>query len=190
MRAHLAFTITVLSALVLLTACQQEKPPVNKTPLPSVAAAPYICDYIPLDAVRLMTGVENPLVKGDFDLTAGKDWGSGGCFVYLPTGDKLKALDITLSPDGSKEEVDFEISHGAKRLPDIIPGAVGYYGQGGSTNNAQAAAVLVRGYDNLSIELVRGVKGRDNTADVVALMKLVAPKLILTTTPSPKKTTD
>ncbi|MFI7701311.1 hypothetical protein [Nonomuraea sp. NPDC049480] len=44
----------------------------------------------------------------------------------------------------------------------------------------------MRGQARLSIELVRGVKGRDNAADVVALMKLIAPKLITTpSTPSP-----
>ncbi|SEN11178.1 hypothetical protein SAMN05660976_06818 [Nonomuraea pusilla] len=48
--------------------------------------------------------------------------------------------------------------------------------------------MLVRGDDLLIVELVQGVKGRDSMADVVALMKLVAPKLILDVRPSPKKT--
>lgn len=192
-RANLALLATALSALVLLTACQQEKPPVNKTPLPSVAAAPYICDFIPLNAVQLMTGVHTPIANGEFDITAGQElgsenWGSGGCFVYEPTGNKSKVLNVTLSPAGSEEEVEYRIRKGAARLPDIVPDAVGFYFQDGSADNTQAAAVLVHGYDRLIIELVRGVKGRNNTADVVALMKLVAPKLILSATPSPKKT--
>ncbi|MDP4505856.1 hypothetical protein [Nonomuraea turcica] len=40
------------------------------------------------------------------------------------------------------------------------------------------------------VELVRAAKGRDNTANVVAMMKLVAPKLILDATAAPKKTKD
>ncbi|MER6950429.1 hypothetical protein ABT294_41060 [Nonomuraea sp. NPDC000554] len=160
----------------------------NKTPLPSAAAPPYICEYIPLDAVRLMTGVHDPIVSGRFNMSASEGWGSGGCFVYQPTGNKPKVLDVTLSPGGSEKEAEFQISQGARRLPEIVPGAVGYYGQNGSADNTQAAATLVRGHDLLIVELVRGVKGRDNTADVVALMKLVAPKLIPDATPSPKKT--
>ncbi|MEV4572790.1 hypothetical protein AB0K16_05980 [Nonomuraea jabiensis] len=138
--------------------------------------------------MRLMTGVHDPIVKGRFNMSANDGLGSGGCFVYQPNGNKLKVLDITLSPGGSQKEAEFQISQGARRLPKIVPGAIGYYGQDGSAGNTQAAATLVRGDDLLIVELVRGVKGRDNTADVVALMKLVAPKLILNATSSPKKT--
>ncbi len=42
--------------------------------------------------------------------------------------------------------------------------------------------------DRVIVELIQGVKGRDNAADVVAMMKLIAPKLILDATPAPKKT--
>ncbi|MGW4412750.1 hypothetical protein ACWEJ6_52810 [Nonomuraea sp. NPDC004702] len=38
----------------------------------------------------------------------------------------------------------------------------------------------------LLVELVRGVKGRDNVADMVAFMKLIAPQLLAgNATPSP-----
>ncbi|WP_157251331.1 hypothetical protein [Nonomuraea typhae] len=176
-----------LSISVLLAACQQESPPVNTAPLPSVVAGPYLCDLIPADAVRLMTGVQDPLVRGDFDPTTTEEWGSGGCFIYSPIGNKPKVLDVTLSPAGSKEEVEDQIRTGATRLPDIVPGGVGFYFQGRSPGTARAAAMLVRGYDRLIIELERGVKGRDNAADVVALMRLIAPKLITAATPAPKK---
>ncbi|TDC07678.1 hypothetical protein E1267_12705 [Nonomuraea longispora] len=185
--------MTALTALLLVTACQQqEERPVNTTPVPSVAASPFICDYIPLDAVRLMTGVQDPLVDGKFDMTAGEDlgsekWGSGGCFVYEPTGEKPKVLDVSLSPDGTEEEVAYRIRKGAARLPEIVPGSIGFTFQDGSAGNTQAAAVLVHGHDRVIVELVRGVRGRDNAADVVALMKLIAPKLILDATPVPEK---
>lgn len=188
MRSRLAWWVAVLSASVLLTACQQEAPPVNKASLPSAPAPPYICDYVPLDAVRLMTGVQDPIVRGRFNTSAGEGSGSGGCFVYQPDGNKPKVLDVTLSAGGSEKDVESQIGQGARRLPEIVPGGVGYYGQDGSAGSTQAAAVLVRGDDLLIVELVQGVKGRDSMADVVALMKLVAPKLILDVRPSPKKT--
>ncbi|GAA0943855.1 hypothetical protein [Nonomuraea longicatena] len=175
-KALLAFHGVILSASLLLTACQQETP-VNRTPLPPVANAPYICDHIPLDAVRLMTGVNEPIVTGNFDLTSG-NWGSGNCFAYQRTGSRPRVLDVNLSPAGSKQEVEYRIQRGAKRLPDMVPGAAGFYFQDGSADNTQAIAVLMRDNDRLIVELVRGVKGRDNAADVVALMRLVAPKLL------------
>ncbi|MEO3890918.1 hypothetical protein [Nonomuraea sp. B5E05] len=129
-------------------------------------------------------------MSGRFKTSENEGSGSGGCFVYQSTGKKPKVLDVTLSPAGSKEEVEYRIREGAKRLPDIVPGAVGFYFQDGSADNTQAAAILVHGYDRVIVELVRGVKGRDNAADVVAMMKLVAPKLILNATPAPEKTKD
>jgi hypothetical protein len=170
--------------ILTLTACQQDSSPANTSRLPSVAAPPYICEYVPLNAVRLMTGVSDPIVSGRFTVVSAEDPGSGGCFVYQSTENKPKVLDITLSPAGSQEDVELQIRQGARRLPDIVPGAVGYYGQDGSAGDTQAAAVLVRGLDRVIVELIRGVKGRDNAADVVALMRLVAPKLL----PAAKKT--
>ncbi|MGW4413042.1 hypothetical protein ACWEJ6_54475 [Nonomuraea sp. NPDC004702] len=150
----------------------------DRTPLPSVAAPPYVCDYIPLQPVRLVTGVRDLITDGSFDLEGDKDLGVGGCFAYQATGDKAKVLNVTLSPGGSKMEAEYRIRDGAKRLPDLVPGAVGYLVQDGSAYNTHAAAVLVREPTRLIVELVRGVKGRDNAADVVALTKLIAPKLI------------
>ncbi len=75
----------------------------------------------------------------------GIDYGTGSCRVYQPSGNKPKVLQIILSPAGSKNEVEWEISQGARRLPEIVPGAVGYYGQNGSADNTQAAAMLVHG---------------------------------------------
>ncbi|MDA0633082.1 hypothetical protein OUY22_06585 [Nonomuraea sp. MCN248] len=197
MKPRFVIAIAVLGALPLFTACQQRQGErqVNMTPLPSVAAPPYVCDHIPLDAVRLMTGVQDPIVSGDFNMTVGKeldgkDYGSGACFIYQSTGNKPKVLQISLSPAGSEKEVEWEVSQGARRLPEIVPGAVGYYGGDDSADDTQAAAVLVHGLDEVIVELIHGVKGRDNAADVVAMMKLVAPKLILDATPAPEKTKD
>jgi hypothetical protein len=196
MRNFRAAPILLVGAIFALVSCQQqESPPVDKTSLPSVAASPYICDHVPLDAVRLMTGIRDPLVEGYFNMTVGQeldglDYGTGSCRVYRPNGDKLKVLQISLSPAGSKSVVDWEISQGAQRLPEIVPDAVGYYGKNGSADNTQAAAILVHGSDRVIVDLIQGVKGRDNAADVVAMMKLIAPKLILDATPAPEKTKD
>ncbi|MFC4012642.1 hypothetical protein ACFOY2_35795 [Nonomuraea purpurea] len=196
MKKHLALSVALLGTLFASAACQQpESLPIDRTPVPSMAASPYICDYVPLDAVRLMTGIRDPIVDGDFDMTVGKEldgknYGTGSCHVYQPNGNKPKVLQISLSPAGSAQEVEWEIGQGAQKLPEIVPGAVGFYSQDGSADNTQAAAMLVRGQDRVIVELVRGVKGRDNTADVVAMMKLVAPKLIPDASPAPKKTKD
>jgi hypothetical protein len=196
MKYHFAASVAVLSMLVLLTGCQQEDgPPADKAALPAVAAPPYICDYVPLDAVRLMTGLRDPIVEGDFNMAAGeesdgKDYGTGSCRVYQPTGSKTKVLQISLSPAGSEKEVEFEISQGVHRLPEIVPGGIGYYDQIGDAGDAHATAVLAHGLDEVIVELIQGVKGRDNAADVVAMMKLIAPKLILDATPAPEKTKD
>ncbi|MEO3803496.1 hypothetical protein [Nonomuraea sp. B1E8] len=166
----------------------------NKAPpLPSVAAAPYVCDHVPLHAVQLMTGLRDPVVQGGFNMAAGKesdgqDYGTGSCRVYRPTGKKV--LQISLYPAGSEKEVEFTISQGVARLPEVVPGAVGYYDQIGDVSDAHATAVLVHGLDEVIVELIEGVKGRDNAADVMAMMKLVAPKLILDATPVPKKAKD
>ncbi|GAA4506956.1 MULTISPECIES: hypothetical protein [Nonomuraea] len=189
--------VLLSGVMILLTSCQQQEspPPVDKAPLPAVAASPYVCDFVPLDAVRLMTGIRDPIVSGGFDMTVGEKldgvkYGTGSCRVYQPTGDKLKVLQISLSPAGGEQAVEWEISQGSQRLPEIVPGAVGYYGQNGSADNTQAAAILVHGFDRVIVDLIQGVKGRDNAADVVAMMKLVAPKLILDATLAPEKTED
>ncbi|MEU4579764.1 hypothetical protein [Nonomuraea sp. NPDC023979] len=189
--------VVVLGAVALLVSCRQQEspPPVNKAPLPSVAAPPYVCEFVPLDAIRLMTGIQNPIIEGRFNMAVGKmvdglEYGTGSCRAYQPSGNKSKVLQIILSPAGGEREVDWEISQGARRLPEIVSGAVGYYSQNGSAGNTQAAAMLVHGYDRVIVELIHGVKGRDNAADVVAMMKLIAPKLILDATPTPEQAKD
>lgn len=71
-------------------------------------------------------------------------------------------------------------------LPEIVPGAIGYYFKAADSKDSDAYAVLVRGKAEISIQLEIGVAGRDNAADVLALMKLIAPKLITdASAPSP-----
>ncbi|WP_370024491.1 hypothetical protein [Planotetraspora sp. GP83] len=162
---------------VMLTGCQGEDRPVDRTPLPAVAAPPYICDYIPMRAVELMTGVRNPLVRGYFNLTSSGGLGDGTCGVYQRSGDRLKVLLVDLTPVRVPGEVEEDL-RGASPLPAIVPGAIGYYFNGRHSENHAAYAVLARGTVELSVQLEMGVPGRDNAADVVALMKLIAPKLI------------
>jgi hypothetical protein len=181
------FTVfAALSCLLITsTACQRDEP-VDLTPLPTVAAPPYLCDYIPQRAVELMTGVRNPLVRGYFDLAISDGIGDGSCTVYQRDGDRLKVLVIDLSPGGYPGLVEGPLSNGATPLPEIVPGAIGAYFKGSSGENNTAFARLVRGKAELGIRLEIGVEGRDNAADVAALMKLIAPKLITdASAPSP-----
>ncbi|MEV0967521.1 hypothetical protein [Microtetraspora glauca] len=181
-------TVVLACALALSAACQGERRTADHAPLQTVAAPPYICEYIPLKAVELMTGVSDPLVRGFFDLS--QDSGDGSCAVYRRDGDRLKVLQITLTPERVPGEVEEELD-GASPLPEIIPGSIGYYFRGRDSEKHGAHAVLARGKTELSVQLEYGVKGRDNAADVLALMKLIAPKLITAASgpsPSPSAT--
>ncbi|MFF4776730.1 hypothetical protein ACFY05_28105 [Microtetraspora fusca] len=183
MRTRIAITVALASALALLTACEDQQAAADLTPLPAVAAPPYICDQIPLKAVELMTGVRKPLVRGFFDLSA--DVGDGSCAVYRRDGDRLKVLQVILTPARVPGEVEEELE-GATPLPEIVPGSIGYYFKDPHEETYAAQAVLARGKAELTVQLVYGVKGRDNAADVLALMKLIAPKLITpASAPSP-----
>ncbi len=136
-----------------------------------------------------MTGVRAPIASGDFNLSFGDGIGVGGCAVYQRTGEQKKLLDIDLTPRGGEDWVKAQLEAGDKPLPEIVPGGIGFYTQGGTvdTDRTMAGAVLVRGKAQLFIGMSRGVDGRDNAADVIALMKLIAPKLITDATAPRKK---
>ncbi|GIH73363.1 hypothetical protein Mth01_56160 [Sphaerimonospora thailandensis] len=175
---RVATVVALLCALALSSGCRQEDPKIDRTPLPTVAAAPYICGYIPLRAVELITGVRDPLVRGNFDLTTAGGLGDGRCAAYQRDGERLRVLHIVLIPSGTQERVEKQIKDGARPMSEIVPGSVGYYFKDRGSRRNAAYAMLVRGEAELIIELETGVEGRDNAADVVALMKLIAPKLI------------
>jgi hypothetical protein len=176
-RTPLAVFAALTCLLVMSTACQRDEP-VDLTPLPTMAAPPYLCDYIPRRAVELMTGIRDPLVRGYFDLTISRGIGDGSCAVYQREGERLKVLLVSLSPGGYPGLVEEELDSGASPLPEIVPDAIGYYFHDPEDKNHAAQAVLVRGKAELIVQLEMGVAGRDNAADVAALMKLIAPKLI------------
>ncbi|GLW11939.1 hypothetical protein Misp01_70670 [Microtetraspora sp. NBRC 13810] len=171
--------LAVVSLLALsLSGCAEEPPEIDSTPLPTVASAPYICDQIPLRAVELMTGARDPLVRGYFNLTAAGGLGEGTCAAYRRDGEREKVLTVMLTPDGDdtivREHLD---DQGTLPLPEIVPGASGYYFASEYDDVVGAAALMVRGRSRVTVDLDIGVKGRDNAADVVALMRLVAPRL-------------
>ncbi|WP_326829138.1 hypothetical protein OIE13_31650 [Streptosporangium sp. NBC_01810] len=171
--------MTVLAcAMAISTACQSDEVAVDRTPLPTVAAPPYLCDHIPLKAVELMTGVRNPLVRGYFDFTISGGLGAGGCAVYQREGERLKVLQVDLTPGGDKGDVEEMLGDGATPLPEILPGVTGYYFRRASGEDNAAFSTLVRGKAEINIQLEIGAEGRDNAADVLALMKLIAPKLL------------
>jgi hypothetical protein len=172
------FGLVMMCAFICSAGCQGDEVQIDRTPLPAVAAPPYICGYIPLKAVELMTGVHDPLVRGDFDLTLAGGLGSGKCAVYQRDGSRLKVLAIGLLLNGSREVVEEAVQSGASPLPEIMPQGIGAYRKDSNSKTNAAYAMLVRGKASLGIDLDIGVKGRDNAADVVALMKLIAPKLI------------
>lgn len=162
----------------LLVACGRGSAEVDKGPLPTVAAPPYVCGHLPLKAVELMTGVRDPIVRGSFDLTLLEGVGYGTCTVYRRDDDQLKILQVGLTAGGYSGKVEEQIKAGAPSLPEIVPGAVGYYFRDADSENNAAYALLSRGKAQITVQLEMGVAGRDNAADVAALMKLIAPKLI------------
>ncbi|MEU6414117.1 hypothetical protein [Microbispora sp. NPDC046933] len=183
----------LICLLALTAGCRHEEAKVDETPLPTVAAPPYVCDVVPLKAVELMTGERDPLVSGDFNFDRPSGLGDGGCAVYQRNGDRQKVLEIILVPMGTEERVRDQLRIGASPLPTIVPGAIGYYGKDPFSQQASAHATLARGHALLIIRMDRGAEGRDSAADVVALMKLIAPKLIKpagAATPSPSATKD
>jgi hypothetical protein len=125
-----------------------------------------------------MTGLRTPLAKGTFELNFEEDYREGWCGVYQPTGDQWKVLDIELLSNADSEKVESEVRDGAKRLPQILPDATGYYSSTRGRNHSGALAVLIRDKFMLVVDMDRGAEGRDHEADVVALMRLIAPKLI------------
>ncbi|MEV7908673.1 hypothetical protein [Streptomyces anulatus] len=178
-------------ALFSLTACGEGGEKIDRSPLPVIAAPPYICEYIPLRAVELATGVRDPLTSGHFDLELAGGLGSGSCAVYQRDDERLKILQVSLSPGGYAGKVEEQIRDGASPLPEIAAGAVGFYFKDKNSDSDAAYATLVRGETDITIQLEIGVNGRDNAADVAALMKLIAPKLITdasasSVSPSPK----
>ncbi|XVQ82365.1 hypothetical protein ACQP2K_26295 [Microbispora siamensis] len=168
----------LICLFALTTGCRHEEAKVDETPLPTVAAPPYVCDYVPLKAIELITGERDPLVSGDFNFDRPSGLGDGGCAVYQRNGDRQKVLEIILVPMGTEERVRDQLRIGASPLPVIVPGAIGYYGKDPFSKHASAHATIARGHALLIVRLDRGAEGRDNAADVVALMKLIAPKLI------------
>ncbi|MFF0573091.1 hypothetical protein [Streptosporangium saharense] len=162
----------------LLVACGSGSAEVDKDPLPTVAAPPYVCGYLPLKAIELMTGVRDPIVRGSFDLTLLEGVGYGTCTVYRRDDDQLKILQVGLTAGGYSGKVEEQIKAGAPSLPEIVPGAAGYYFRDADSENNAAYALLSRGKAQITVQLEMGMAGRDNAADVLALMRLIAPKLI------------
>lgn len=190
MRRPFALVAALACALAFSTACQNDEVKIDRSPLPMVAAPPYICGHIPLRAVELMTGVRDPLVRGYFDLKFSDNHGDGSCAVYQRDGDRLKILQVDLTPDGYSGAVEEQLRDGALPLPEIIPGAVGYYFKAADSKDNDAYAMFLYGKAEINIQLEIGVAGRDNAADVLALMKLIAPKLITdASAPSPSPST-
>lgn len=178
--------ITAVAGCILAAGCSWSGEPGDETPLPTEASPPYICKYIPLDAVERMTGLRTPLYRGAFDLNSKEGYRDGWCGVYEPTGDRWKVLDIELLSSGDPKKVEQEVQDGAKRLPPILPDAAGYYTSTRGPDRPGVLAVLVRGKFMLVVDLDRGAEGRDHEADVVAFMRLIAPKLLTEPgTPSP-----
>lgn len=165
-------------ALISASACMGGTGKVDATPLPTVYAPPYICDHVPKVAVERMTGVVDPLVTGSLPLPSEDRPVVGACSVFEPTGERWTVLRIMLDTGGSRGQIENQLRDGvSKQLPEIVPDSFGFYTVD-PNEETRAGAMLVKGKARLSIELVKGAKGRDNAADVVALMKLIAPKLI------------
>ncbi|WP_345567212.1 hypothetical protein [Nonomuraea rosea] len=179
-----------MSAAIGISACTGEAPEkVDTSPLSTAYAPPFICNYVPKAAVEQITGVREPLVKGSLNLAAKDRPAIGACSVFQNGGEKLSILRIMLDTAGSRGQIDEQLRDGSKPLPSVVPDGFGYYVTDPNVKT-RVGSVLVRGKVRLGIELVLGVEGRDNEADVVALMKLIAPKLIMGTGTPPPETKD
>ncbi|MEU4836287.1 hypothetical protein [Streptosporangium sp. NPDC023615] len=182
MNRPLVLLVALMCMLPLSAACQNEEAtPIDRTPLPALAAPPYICEHIPLKAVELMTGTRNPLVRGHFNLTSDDIPNTGVCVVRRRT-DQENVLVIDLSSGNDRAAIQEYLDDGAAPLPGIVAGAIGAYSRPKNSENNSAYAHLVRGETRVSVQLEIGVEGRDNAADVAAMMKLIAPKLLTQTT--------
>ncbi|GGL47974.1 hypothetical protein GCM10014719_56540 [Planomonospora parontospora subsp. antibiotica] len=178
MNRPFVLVMTLMCVLTLSAACQNgDTASVDRTPLPTVAAPPYICDHVPLKAVELMTGVRGPLARGRFNLTSDGSLDMGVCVVRRRS-DQENVLVIDLSPGKDRAAIEEYLDDGATPLPEIVPGSIGAYFKSPSGENNAAYAHLLGDGSWLSVKLEIGVEGRDNAADVAAMMKLIAPKLI------------
>ncbi|WP_146607869.1 hypothetical protein [Spongiactinospora gelatinilytica] len=85
---------------------------------------------------------------------------------------------VDLTPLDYTERVKEQLDQGAPPLPEIVPGAIGYYFARPNDKNNAAFATLATDKARLSVQLEMGVAGRDSAADVLAMMKLIGPRLI------------
>jgi len=179
-RRFVLLLVALMFTFTALVGCRQEEEtdPVDLSPMPAAAAPPYVCEYIPLRAVELMTGVRDPLVSGSFDFSDKEGHGVGSCAIYRPDGNRLKVMLVELIPGDYTEFVQGYIDGGFARLPEIIPGSIGAYSTSEGGKNNAAYAYLATENTELVVQMDYGAPGRDNAADVVALMKLIAPKLL------------
>ncbi|MDX3108774.1 hypothetical protein [Nonomuraea angiospora] len=182
--------LVAVAAAIGMSACAGKAPEkVDTSPLSAAYAPPFICNYVPKAAVEQMTGVRDPLATGSLNPAVKDRPAIGACSIFQNSGDKPSILRITLDTAGSRGQINEQLQDGSKPLPPIVPDGVGYYVKDANMET-RVGSVLVRGKERLGVELVRGVKGRDNEADVVALMKLIAPKLIVGTGTPPPETKD
>ncbi|MBE1585069.1 hypothetical protein ACFPOI_49800 [Nonomuraea angiospora] len=198
-------TLTSLLLVLIgttLSACQRDTAPADLSPLPSAlpdpsSAGAYICDYgdagIPAKAVELMTGLSADLEwSGHFDLGPAPVATANLCEVSSRNDPAQGAvLEIYLADLGEewKDNVfDKRLRAGGTPMPELLPDAIGVYWAGptadygpvrGKPNPSnEARAYLFRNGTEIGIRLKHGAAGRDNAADVLALMKLVAPALM------------
>jgi hypothetical protein len=182
--------ILAVGAAIGMSACAgNPSKPIDRSPLSTAYTPPFICNYVPKATVEQMTGVRDPLVTGSLNLAVKDRPAIGACSIFESSGDRHAVLRIMLDTAGSRGQIDEQLQDGSKPLPSIVPDGFGYYVKDANIET-RVGSVLVRGKVRLGIELVRGVKGRDNEADVVALMRLIAPKLILGTGTPPPVTKD
>ncbi|WP_346106576.1 hypothetical protein [Nonomuraea maheshkhaliensis] len=127
--------------------------------------------------------MRDPIVVGA--LTEPRDEaGHGTCGLYQPAGERVQLLRITLDTGGIRGQVDEYLKDGGKPLPAIVPDGYGAYIKD-PEQETHIAAILVRGKARLLVGLGQGSTGRDSAGDMVAFLKLIAPKLLAVTgTPS------
>ncbi|GII92759.1 hypothetical protein Ssi02_29900 [Sinosporangium siamense] len=125
--------------------------------------------------MELLIGQSDPLTSGGFGPKTAESVGVGSCSAYRREGDRQKVLQVVLTANASPDRVKDGLASGGTPLPEMLPNSTGFYRK---TEESLGYAMLVRGEKMLAIAQLAPVQGRDGVADVLALMKLIAPRML------------
>jgi hypothetical protein len=173
----------VLSVLALLTAACTPENDLTATPLPVpqrvVDSAPYVCELVPAQAFRMVSGVTEALVE----TTDGDQW-DGDCWAPDTTPRHLEVRWLQEGAEVPRKQIDFVLndrrkvytSYGGVTLPtDLGEGWAAYLPNSPFANQPYrvVAKFSCDGKERLvTLYLAQIAKGRDATKDLIELMRI------------------